>query len=113
MPAARARASTATQGIDERPAITAMVDQYFKTKYESRWLRQTQDFSGLTTGLVKSQAFIQAERDKREVELFQAEIFGLSYAKYNYFLDFADLRVDAAGKYADDLQPVLKARGKD
>lgn len=35
VPAAIVRAGAATQGIDERPAITAVVDQYFKTKYES------------------------------------------------------------------------------
>jgi hypothetical protein len=99
--AAGAQSGTITQGIDERPQITSLVDRYFKTKYEGQRLLRPQDFGGLVhDALPKAKQFLKAERDKREVELFQADLFNLRYTQYDYALDFADIRVDTAAKEA-------------
>jgi hypothetical protein len=97
---AKAQSGTLTQGIDERTTIKATVDQYFKTKYESRRLLNVQDFGPHVADTVRARQFLATERDKRDVEIFQAGLFNLRYIKYNYSLDFGDIQVDAATKEA-------------
>lgn len=97
---AKAQSGTLTQGIDERTAIKATIEQYFKTKYESRRLLSVQDFGPHVADTTQARQFLATERDKRDVELFQAGLFNLRYTKYDYALNFGDILVDTATKEA-------------
>ncbi len=91
---------TLTTGIDEQAEIKAVIDQYFKSRYEGQRLLVQQDFNCFTDGSPRAKQFVQKERDKREVELLQAELFGLNYQTYNYTLDFSRVEVDQEVKRA-------------
>lgn len=87
-------------GLDEQTEIKTLIDQYFRTRYEGQRVGTQQDFGRFTTGSPQANQFIQAERDKREVELLQASLFGLNYLKYDYTLAFPNIKVDTTTKEA-------------
>jgi hypothetical protein len=71
--------------------IKAAIDAYFTTRYEGQKLLATQDFSSLLED--NTLAWVQKEKDKREIELYLASLFDLKYVSYNYTLDYDSIKI--------------------
>ena len=59
--------------------IKNAIDVYFKLRYEGQKLLEAQNFSFLIANDPQTQAWAQREKDKREVELYNAATYRLNY----------------------------------
>jgi len=80
--------------LSDEALIKSIIDEYFKLKYESQHTLKSQDFSHLISKTEKAQEFLKAENDIREIELYNANLNSLRYLKYEYFLEFKDIKID-------------------
>jgi hypothetical protein len=67
------------------------IDAYFTTRYEGQKLLAAQDFSPLLED--STLAWVNKEKDKREIELYNASLFDLKYLSYNYTLDYDSIEI--------------------
>lgn len=73
--------------------IKSVIKQYFDLKYESLHDLKLEDFGHLVSRRNKAQRFLQEETDKREIEIFKADINELRYLKYDYFLEYDSIKI--------------------
>lgn len=73
--------------------IKSVIKQYFDLKYESLHDLKLEDFGHLVSRRDKAQRFLQEETDKREIEIFKADINELRYLKYDYFLEYDSIKI--------------------
>lgn len=79
--------------LTDEEKIKNTIDTYFKLRYESRKLLKPLDFSFLMADTPQAQEWDQRERDKREIELYNAALYRLNYLKYDYFIDYKDIEL--------------------
>lgn len=72
--------------LTDEDKIKTAIAAYFTTRYEGQKLLTTQDFSPILED--NSLAWVQKEKDKREIELYNASLFDLKYQSYSYTLDY-------------------------
>jgi len=77
--------------LSDEEKIKTAIDAYFTTRYEGQELLAAQDFSPVLED--NSLAWIQKEKDKREIELYLASLFDLKYVTYNYTLDYDSIEI--------------------
>lgn len=77
--------------MSDEEKIKATIDAYFTTRYEGQKLLAAQDFSPLLED--STSAWVQKEKDKREIELYNAEAFDLKYLSYHYTLAYDSIDV--------------------
>ena len=82
------------QTLDDEVHIKAIVEQYFQTKYKSQQTLNPQDFSHLVSETARAKTFVQAEKDKREIELHNARLNGLRYIDYDLLLEFKTMQIN-------------------
>jgi len=80
--------------LTDEDKIKNAIDVYFKLRYEGQKLLEAQNFSFLIANDPQTQAWAQREKDKREVELYNAATYRLNYVKYEYFLDYDSIAVE-------------------
>ena len=71
--------------------IKAAIDAYFASRYEGQKVLEQQDFSPLLDD--DTLDWVKKEKDKREIELYVASLFDLSYETYSYTLDYLSIEV--------------------
>lgn len=77
--------------LSDEEKIKTAIDTYFTTRYEGQELLAAQDFSPVLED--NSLAWVQKEKDKREIELYLASLFDLKYVTYNYTLDYDSIEI--------------------
>ena len=72
--------------LDDEAKIKAAIDSYFTLKYEGQKLLEPQDFSIL----IENEAldWVKMEKDKRDIEIYVANLYESPYLKYKYTLDY-------------------------
>lgn len=84
-------AAQANPQLSNEEKIKTAIDAYFTTRYEGQRLLAAQDFSPLLAD--DTLAWVQKEKDKREIELYTATLFGLKYISYNYTLNYDSIEI--------------------
>lgn len=77
--------------LSDEEKIKTAIDTYFTTRYEGQELLAAQDFSPVLED--NSLAWVQKEKDKREIEFYLASLFDLKYVTYNYTLDYDSIEI--------------------
>ena len=77
--------------LSDEEKIKAAIDAYFTTRYEGQKSLTMQDFSSLLEN--NSLEWVQKEQDKRDIELYIATLFDLSYVKYEFTLDYDSIEI--------------------
>lgn len=77
--------------LSDEEKIKVAIDAYFTIKYESQKFLEEQDFSLLLDD--ETLEWVKKEKDKREVELYLAELFDLNYIYYNYILEYDTIEI--------------------
>jgi hypothetical protein len=72
--------------------IKAVIETYFTIRYEGQKSIVAQDFSFLVQD--DTSEWVKKERDKREIELYIADLFNLGYQSYKYYLDYDSIKID-------------------
>jgi len=93
-PLATVEASTVSQTkaqLADEEKIKNVINAYFKLRYEGQKLLKAQDFSYLLAD--KNRNWVQAEKDKREIELYVASAYNLNYMSYQYTLDYESIQI--------------------
>lgn len=78
-------------GLSDEEKIKEVIDAYFVIKYESQKLLEKQDFSLLLDDATLE--WVRKEKDKRDVELYIAELFNLNYIDYRYTLEYDAIEI--------------------
>ncbi|CAN2044488.1 hypothetical protein GMMP1_130029 [Candidatus Magnetomoraceae bacterium gMMP-1] len=81
------------QEIDELQ-IKSIINEYFDLKYECLHTLEQQDFTHIISEIPKAQRFLEAEIDKRDIEINNAIINNLRYLEYEYFLEYNSLKIN-------------------
>lgn len=77
--------------LSDEEKIKAAIDAYFTTRYEGQKLLAAQDFSPLLED--STLAWVNKEKDKREIELYNASLFDLKYLSYIYTLNYDSIEI--------------------
>ena len=72
--------------LDDEAKIKAAIDAYFTLKYEGQKLLEPQDFSILIEK--EDLDWVKMEKDKRDIEIYVANLYESPYLKYKYTLDY-------------------------
>lgn len=84
----------------EQNAIKITLESYFESRYRSLSTLQLESVESLVDKSSEGSAFLRSESDKLEVEIQHAKLNRLGYARYEFFLDFKDVFVDATNQMA-------------
>jgi Putative amidase domain/S-layer homology domain len=77
--------------LSDEEKIKAAINTYFTTRYEGQKSLVKQDFSAMLED--DTLDWVKKEQNKREIELYIATLFDLSYVKYNFTLDYDSMEV--------------------
>ncbi|MGC1379012.1 MAG: amidase domain-containing protein [Anaerolineales bacterium] len=86
------QAAQANPTLSDTQKIKAAINAYFTLRYEGQKVLRAQDFSPLLED--NAQAWVQKEKDKRDIELYIATLFDLKYVSYKYTLDFDSIVIN-------------------
>ncbi len=78
--------------LSDEDKIKIAIEAYFTLRYESQKQLVQQDFSILLAD--SSLDWVQKEIDKREIELYIACMFEISYQSYDFQLDYSTLEIE-------------------
>jgi len=90
--AARGSAALINTSLSDEEQIKAVIDAYFTVRYEGQKSIVAQDFSFLVQD--ETSEWVKKERDKREIELYIADLFDLGYQSYEFYLDYDSIKID-------------------
>lgn len=85
------RAAQQNADLSDEEKIKATIDAYFTTRYEGQKLVEAQDFSPLLDD--DTETWVRKEKDKRDIELYVASLFDLSYVSYSFTLDYDSIDI--------------------
>lgn len=88
---AKYEVAQANANLSDEEKIKAAIEAYFTLRYEGQKLIEQQDFSGLVDD--NSLDWVNKEKDKREIELYNASLFDLSYISYSFTLDYDSIEI--------------------
>jgi len=88
------------ENLGEEEKIRTLIQNYFDKRYQSRKINHAGDFSELTDESFQAYAFIKAETDKLEIEIYNAKLHHLGYTQYKYTLNFLDISIDKQNQRA-------------
>lgn len=77
--------------LSDEEKIKTAIDAYFTIRYEGQKLVKAQDFSVLVED--NNLAWVNKEKDKREIELYIASLFDLAYQSYKFTLDYDSIEI--------------------
>lgn len=78
--------------LSDEEKIKIAIEAYFTLRYESQKQLIQQDFSSLLED--PTLEWLQIEKDKREIELYLACMFKLSYQSYDFQLDYSSIEIE-------------------
>lgn len=84
----------------ERELIKKTIEDYFDSRYKNHSTLRVEGLDKYVRKSDKGNGFLQAEKEKLEVEFHNAEINRLKYVDYKIFLDIQDITVDLAAQTA-------------
>jgi len=85
----------------DQEQIKDTVQDYFEMRYHYLSTLQSKDFGSLFAKIVQENSFHEQEKEKMEIELYHAELYGLKYVEYEYALDFRDVSIDIISQTAN------------
>jgi len=94
-PAAGVLAASARPETPDEQAIRASVEAYINLKYVGLKTLALQDYNKVAMPTPEAKVFFQAELDKQAIEIHHASRYQLQYVRYQYFLDFKDIIINA------------------
>jgi len=84
----------------EEIAIRQVIQTYFDKRYQSRAQNRLEDFGEIRAASPQAISAFQAEFDKLEIEMYNAEYYHLKYVDYDYTLDYQSISIDIENKSA-------------
>lgn len=85
------RAVQKNSQLPDEDKIKSAIETYFVTRYEGQKLLEMQSFSILVDDDASS--WVKKEKDKREIELYVAQLFELSYQSYDFQLNYGSIDI--------------------
>lgn len=84
----------------EKELIKKTIEGYFDARYTVHKTLHDIDLEQYVSKSERGMSFLNAEKEKLEVELFNTKKNKLRYADYKVFLDFNEINIDAANQSA-------------
>jgi len=84
----------------EQEAVKSVIQAYFELRYRAFNTLQMDGFGDLVSSSPDARAFLDSELGKLGVEIRHAKLNHLRYVKYEYFLNFKEISIDAAAQTA-------------
>jgi len=93
-----AQASTHETDISTEEEIKSVIESYFELRYLSLSNLVLEDFTDLIATSQEGISFWEEEKTILEIRLKHAQFRHLGYLEYDFFLDYKDISLDAAGE---------------
>jgi len=78
--------------LSDEEKIKAAIDAYFALRYEGQKTLVAQDFFDLIED--NTLDWVKKEKDKRDIEIYIADLYDTPYASYSYTIDYDSIGID-------------------